>query len=1466
VFDEGLPAPALPPKEFKLPKPLAVEATEVLGIPLESPGLYIVELKSPQLGAALLGKQAPMYVAAAALVTDMSVHLKWGASSSLVWVTRLSDAQPVAGAEVIVQNCRGDVVWTGATSADGTARIADLPDGDQVPNCYADWSPQRLEGENAWLEHDYAQTADLRSMASGLLVVARTHGDISFVHSNWRRGIESWRFGLPEESEPAPLSAHTIFDRTLFRTGETVHMKHVARLRTLAGFDLVPEDRRPLNLTIRHEGSDDKYDLPLQWDAAGVAESTWKIPAFAKLGRYQVTLRRGDDWRSAHGSGSFRVEEFRVPLMRARVALPGTPQIRVSSVAADLEAHYLAGGAASRLPVVVRSQLRSKSFRPADFEKFIFANGGVQPGITRASPYEHESAPQPAVHQRRELELDAAGTASVEVTELPAVTEPTDLSLEMEYRDPNGERQTVAAAVTLWPSATLAGINVEDWASVTEKLTARVAVVDVHGKPLRGAKVRVEAFERATYSHRQRLAGGFYAYEHVTEVTPSLGILCDGVTADNGLYFCEATPPQEGNLVLVATTEDATGNASSAHAEVWVAGNSQWWFDVSQSDRIDLLPEKPRYEPGETARLQVRVPFAEATALVSVEREGVAESRVVQLSGNNPTIELPMLESYAPNVFVSVLAVRGRIGDVQPTAMVDLGRPAYKLGICELRVGWSAHELTVRVESDRDAYRVRDKATAKVYVRTARGDAPPPGSEVAFAAVDEGLLELQPNESWNLLAAMMGRRGYGVETATAQMQVVGKRHYGLKALPQGGGGGRRPTRELFDTLLLWQGRVALDAAGEAVVEVPLNDSLTSFRLVAVATGGAEHFGTGSKSIRTTQDLMVLPALPPAVREGDRFRAEVTVRNTTERDFYVKVEAASAALPALPPQSVSLVAGASVQAGWDITVPAGVDAIEYEIQASEPGGAADKLKRRQEVLAAVPVRTFQATLEQVTESLRLPIARPADALPDRGGVRAALSPSLSAGLDGVRQWVRDYPYTCFEQKLARAAILRDEPQLWKELSDALPSYLDADGLTKFFPSMPYGSEVLTAHVLALTSDAALEVPAEPRDRMLEGLRRFVDGEISREQWAGIAAADLVLRKLAAIEALARYGKARASMLDSILIAPNLWPTSAVINWWSILLRMPALGGRPARMAAAEQVLRSRLDLAGASMGFSAESIDGMSWLLLAPDVNPLRLILTALDADSWRQDLPRIMKAALQRQRRGAWDSTISNAWGSVAVEKFAQRFEAEEVTGITTASLQAATQRIDWSQVQTERVVDLPWPPAADTLSLEHAGTGAPWAVIQSRAAIPLRQRLDAGYHVKKTVVPVEAKAAGAVSAGDVLRVRIAVQAQSDMTWVVIDDPIPAGASHVGTALARDSAIVATEAEAEGWCAPVFVERSFVAIHAYYACMPKGETIFEYTIRLNQAGTFHLPTTRIEALYSPEMFGELPNEPFAVLP
>ena len=122
---------------------------------------------------------------------------------------------------------------------------------------------------------------------------------------------------------------------------------------------------------------------------------------------------------------------------------------------------------------------------------------------------------------------------------------------------------------------------------------------------------------------------------------------------------------------------------------------------------------------------------------------------------------------------------------VAPTALVDLSKPAYRLGIAEVRVGAKAHTLDVKVAADKESYQVRGTARVTVSAKLADGR-PAAGAEVALAAVDQALLELMPNTSWNLLDAMLKRRSLGVETSTAQTEIIGRRHFGRKAVPAGG--------------------------------------------------------------------------------------------------------------------------------------------------------------------------------------------------------------------------------------------------------------------------------------------------------------------------------------------------------------------------------------------------------------------------------------------------------------------------------------------------------------------------------------------------------------------------------------------------------------------------------------------------------------------------------------------------------
>ncbi|HLB31263.1 MAG TPA: MG2 domain-containing protein, partial [Gammaproteobacteria bacterium] len=885
---------------FQIEKLGDVTAFEVIGIPFEDPGFYVVEIASPRLGAALYGKEAPYHAQTAVLVTNLSAHFKRGRESSLVWVTALDTGRPVAGAEVQVQDCGGNTYAEGETDESGRFAFTHaLPDDSDLPEC------QRWD--------------------RALVVTVRDGDDMSFTLSSWDEGISRWRFGLPSAEWTTPYLIRTVFDRTLLRAGETVAMKHFARRHIGAGFDLMETPKPGVEATIQHLGTDQKFTLPLTWDEKGISESVWTIPADARQGDYQVRIAvTGTDMDIT--SGTFRVEAFRVPMMQAKVQPLAQDAVRPASAEFDIQLNYLSGGGAGNAPVKLRGMINPRSVSFPDYADFTFGNGTVAEGSQTRDPYRlgergyiwrnpgDEESPRSVILETRELVLDPAGGARATLTGLPIEDTPRDLTAELEYRDANGETLTSAAHVTLWPARLVVGLKPDAWAISKDNLKFQALAVDLQGKPAAGASIKVDLLQRRIYSHRKRLVGGFYAYEHSSEVR-RVGNLCEGQTDDHGLLICAAPAPAEGNLILRAQVIDAEGNQSFAHREVWVAGSGAWWFEVGNEDRMDVLPERKHYEPGETATFQVRMPFRQATALVTVEREGVLESFVTELSGDAPVVSVPIQGNHAPNIFVSVLAVRGRAADTQPTALVDLGKPAYKLGIAEIQVGRKAHELDVQVTADKQVYQVRETARVDIDVRRADGGELPAASEVALAAVDTGLLELKSNDSWRLLDAMLERRGIEVETSTAQMQVIGKRHYGKKAVAQGGGGGHVSARELFDTLLLWRGRVALDRNGHAQVDIPLNDSLTEFRIVAVASAGTSLFGTGDTTIRSTQDLMLLSGLPPLAREGDRLLATFTVRNATSAAMDNAVisatptaEGGATNIPPLEPRVVSLAPG------------------------------------------------------------------------------------------------------------------------------------------------------------------------------------------------------------------------------------------------------------------------------------------------------------------------------------------------------------------------------------------------------------------------------------------------------------------------------------------------------------------------------------------------------------------------------
>ena len=1165
--------------------------------------------------------------------------------------------------------------------------------------------------------------------------------------------------------------------------------------------------------------------------------------------------------------------------MRATVAGPKTAAVRPSNVPLNLFVGYFSGGPAANLPVSIRTAFNAAYSTPEGWDGWTFGGTKVEEGtIPLNSDGEEPDAPIP-LSQTLPVTLGGDGTAAPSIEIGRNIDTETDMTVEMDYQDANGETLTASKTIPLLPSAIRLGLKTDGWIMRDSDLRLKFVALDPDNKPVRGKLVSVDVYSHEVLTARRRLIGGFYAYDNQMK-TKKVGARCTATTDKIGIAGCTLNPGVSGEVMVVATTADANGNLARATQTVWLAGENEWWFGGDNGDRMDVIPEAKSYEAGETAKFQVRMPFREATALVTVEREGVVSSFVTELSGKDPVVNVAMPASYAPDVYVSVLAVRGRIGGFklwtakiardwglpflsrdgyEPSALVDLAKPSYRLGIAKVKVGWEGYQLGVKVKADKKRYAVREIANVDIAVVEPSGK-PAKSAEVAFAAVDDALLQLSPNDSWKVIDAMMGDRPISVLTSTAQTQVVGKRHYGKKAVEAGGGGGSNNgvVRSDFKPVLLWRGRVALDAQGKATLPVQMADSLSSYRLVAIASSGANLFGTGETSVRTAQDLTVYSGIPPLVRSGDWFGATFTLRNGTDKPMTVtanvKVTPSVATGEAL---TVTIPAGGSAPVTWHLTAPEKLGALNWQVEAKATGSkATDTITVAQAVIPAVPVEIWGGTLTRVGAKTSIPLMAPAGAISGLGYVDVKLSDTLAPPLAGVRDYMTAYPYNCLEQQTSRLVVLGDGGA-WDRLAAEIPAYLDGDGLLRYWPdSSMRGSEALSAYILSITAEAGFVIPAEPKSKMLEAMKSVVDGKLTRDYpWAS----NDRLTRLDALAALARNGESTPAMLESIGLAPADM-TTAMLSDWLVTIDRTA-GANSVLRTQAEAILRQRIVFEGTRLDLTDK--DGAAWWMMSSsDEMAIKAFLATLGRPGWSDDDGRMMVGIALRQSRGHWDTTLANAWGSVAARKFASRYPATAIKGMTTLSLGSESKTVDWPSALLEPI-RLSLPTVRTPLMLSQSGGAGPWAMVSLAAAVPLTQPLNAGYRIEKSIEAVSRAKSGQWTRGDVVKVKITVNALTGRNWVVVNDPIPPGATVVGS-LGGQSQLLAAAAQNEG-AYPSYVERGNDSWRGYFEWAPEGKFSVEYVMRLNGVGQFKLPPTKVEAMYSPAIRGAFPNQPVTVV-
>jgi uncharacterized protein YfaS (alpha-2-macroglobulin family) len=404
-------------------------------------------------------------------------------------------------------------------------------------------------------------------------------------------------------------------------------------------------------------------------------------------------------------------------------------------------------------------------------------------------------------------------------------------------------------------------------------------------------------------------------------------------------------------------------------------------------------------------------------------------------------------------------------------------------------------------------------------------------------------------------------------------------------------------------------------------------------------------------------------------------------------------------------------------------------------------------------------------------------------------------------------------------------------------------------------MRYGSVTLTAYVLSLSHEAGFALPQAKEEALRYALKRAVNGEITDHEYR-MPGDQLAYRKIMALEALSRYDAEPVSLVKNLDVKPELLPHATLIDLVQALSRANGDAAMNELKDKSLQHLQARLRLSGTQYGLAGEEYNQISSLLSSPDSNAARLLLLGLEQKIWSGDHARMLEGLLRRQKQGAWSTTIANAWGTLALRNYLKQHPPAASETKATVSWQDKTQTVG---LKEKAPLHLAWPQKRETLTLGREGQGDVWTTVIARAAVPLNQPFQAGYKLEKSLQPLEQKVKGKWSRGDMVKVSFTMEAGSDQTWVVLADPIPAGARILNSSLRDDAG-----QNAGNFLAPSYVERRHEGYFAYFEFMPVGRHTLSYVMQVNNPGLFQLTTTRLEAMYAPDQYAELPNAPVQV--
>jgi uncharacterized protein YfaS (alpha-2-macroglobulin family) len=1391
-------------------------------------GVYLAELSNEAVRAQRAERGWGRYpYRVLANVTDLGVLLKVGPRSGLIWVTSIQTGEPVADAKVRLYDPQGKALRSGRTDAQGLWQLPGAAELLPRPAQAAEDSE-----EYAWEEDAYRQQR--------LIAVVQKGDDLAVVDGNWQNGIQIWNFGFDGERSPGPkLRALIQSDRGIYRPGETVSFKGFVRELVAGKSPRVP-DGREVSVRIEDPRGSALLEAKRPLSDFGGFDLALALPESAALGDYRVSAtlqgQRFDE--------RFSVEEFRPVGFELSPRTEPAHFALGQRVRLAYEARYLFGAPLAKATVRWQVSRRPHWLRFPGYEAYGFEDGAARDDFYPG--YDEYGSDGTSFVGEGETTSDDKGRFGFVLRD-PARKLDTaqDYLISVSATDPAGQTVTRRSVLVGDPQDFYLGLHPQEWVQAVGMPFAIDAVaVDRDG--VRRAATAELSFARRSWSCRD--SGDYRAQTRCERHDSKLWSRELGLDA-SGSNTTPIVPDAPGEYVIRLSSRDASGRAVVASSTVWVVGKGEAFWSGDESARMSVVASRDSYAPGDTALLVPRADTRAAHLLLTLERDGVLEARVIKPEQAGEGISVPIQDSYAPNLYASIALVRGRSGEG------DAARPQFRLGMVELKVSPEARRLAVRVQTEREAYQPGEKVRGKVSVEQAgRGV----DAELSLSVADEGVLQLVAYRTPDPMALFYAPHGLGVDSST-NLNRLARPNAPLGADEEEAGGdgpGEEPSRvrSRFVRSALWLPALRTGADGEVEFEFDAPDNLTAFRLMAVVADRAERFGSAEARIRVDKPLLAQPALPRFVGAGDEVELGAVLHNRTTSAQHVTVTLQARGL-ILRERSKQLDLAAGAQR-----------AVLFHARAEKVDSARVELQVRSAThsdafVHELPVRRALATEQRVLVQARLEtgghwrLAWPAEALPADSTLEVTVDPTGLARLEHGLRYLIEYPYGCLEQTLSRLIPMF----ALRELTQSLPMKdLDGQALERF---VALGVAKLLRHQHP-DGNFSLWPGAHPEPHLTAyALWGFALG---RE--AGVKVDDAALQS--GLDALARWTQEQPQVLR-----PDATQAMAAL--------VLALHGRPDHgLLARLYEVRASLSMAGRAQLLQAlraahgdagwiEALTGELWRDATPlsswtveygphfdMASPVRdqaIVLRALlEANPQHPRVLELVDDLLAAQGPdGRWGNTQENIYALLALADYARH----AAQGRPSVTLELGGKRLVQQVLEGGAVLRFARPASALPAGELVLRSDAPvHAVLRQKLVREVAGAQDArplsrGFAIERRYLdPKSGAELTQFAVGQLVQVEVRVQTSDTRAYVAVVDPLPAGVEPVQTRLATEVA----GAPSDHWHWDHTELRDDRAL-AFLDRMGPGLHRFRYLVRATSAGRFLVPAPQVEAMYEPEL-------------